>query len=170
MRYHVTVAGRTLVVEISDEGVSLSGQRIDANLATVPGSPVRSLLLDDASHRLVARGAGRGRWDVGIRGQQLSVDVVDERTRAISEITGAAAAPSGPKPVRAPMPGMVVRVEVAEGDQVSPGQGLLIVEAMKMENELRAETAGRVRRVHVVAGEAVAKDQILVDIAPAEDA
>jgi len=55
MRYHVTVADRTLVVEISDEGVSLSGQRIDANLATVPGSPVRSLLLDDASHRRAGR-------------------------------------------------------------------------------------------------------------------
>ena len=169
MRYHVTVAGRTLVVEISNEGVSVSGQRIDAKLETVPDSPVRSLLLDDASHRLVARSAGRGRWDLSIRGRQLSVDVTDERTRAISELTGAAAIPSGPKPVRAPMPGMVVRVEVAEGDQVSPGQGLLIVEAMKMENELRAETAGRVRRVHVAAGEAVTKDQILVDLAPAEE-
>ena len=169
MRYHVTVAGRTLIVEISKERVSVSGQRIDAKLETIPDSPVRSLLLDNASHRLVARGAGRGRWDLSIRGQQLSAEVMDERTRAISELTGAAAVPSGPKPVRAPMPGMVVRVEVAEGDQVGPGQGLLIVEAMKMENELRAETAGRVRRVHVAAGEAVAKDQILVEFAPAED-
>ena len=169
MRYHVTVAGRTLVVEISNEGVSVSGQTIDAELETIPDSPVRSLLLDDASHRLVARGAGRGRWDLSIRGRQLSVDVMDERTRAIREITGAGAVPSGPKPVRAPMPGMVVRVEVSEGDRVSPGQGLLIVEAMKMENELRAETAGRVRKVHVAAGEAVAKDQILVELAPEED-
>ena len=169
MRYHVTVAGRTLIVEISNEGVSVSGQGIDADLATIPDSPVRSLLLDNASHRLVVRGAGSGRWDLSIRGRQLSVDVMDERRRAISELTGAAAAPSGPKSVRAPMPGMVVRVEVAEGDQVSPGQGLLIVEAMKMESELHAETAGRVRRVHVAAGEAVTKDQILVELAPAED-
>ena len=169
MRYHVAVAGRTLVVEISNEGVSVAGQRIDAKLEAIPDSPVRSLLLDGASHRLVARSAGRGHWDFSIRGRQLSVDVIDERMRAISELTGSAAIPSGPKPVRAPMPGMVVRVEVAEGDQVSPGQGLLIVEAMKMENELRAETAGRVRRIHVAEGEAVTKDQILVDLAPAEE-
>jgi pyruvate carboxylase subunit B len=169
MRYHVTVADRTIVVDISNEGVTVSGQRVDAKIETIPDSPVRSLLLDDASHRLVARAAGRGRWELSIRGQQLSVDVMDERALSLSELTGGAALPSGPKPVRAPMPGMVVRVEVAEGDQVSPGQALLIVEAMKMENELRAETAGRIRRVHVAAGEAVAKDQILVDLAAAED-
>ena len=169
MRYHVTVAGRALVVEISTEGVSVSGQTIDAEIETIQGGPVRSLLLDDSSHRLVARSTGDGCWDLRIQGWDLEAEVLDERTRAIREMTGSAALPSGPKPVRAPMPGMVVRVEVAEGDQVRPGQGLLIVEAMKMENELRAETAGRVSRVHVSAGEAVAKDQILVDLAPAED-
>jgi pyruvate carboxylase subunit B len=58
-----------------------------------------------------------------------------------------------------------VRVEVAEGDEVEPGQGLVIVEAMKMENELRAEVAGRVRAIHVQAGEAVEKDQVLIDLA-----
>ena len=169
MRYHVTVAGRALVVEISTEGVSVSGQTIDAEIETIQDGPVRSLLLDDSSHRLVARSTGDGCWDLRIQGWDLEAEVLDERTRAIREMTGSAALPSGPKPVRAPMPGMVVRVEVAEGDQVRPGQGLLIVEAMKMENELRAETAGRVSRVHVSAGEAVAKDQILVDLAPAED-
>ena len=64
------------------------------------------------------------------------------------------------------MPGLVVRVEVAEGDEIRPGQGLVIVEAMKMENELRAEVAGRVVKIHVAAGAAVAKDQVLIDLAP----
>ena len=68
------------------------------------------------------------------------------------------------------MPGLVVRVEVAVGDRVRPGQGLVIVEAMKMENELRAEAGGRVSAVHVAAGEAVAKDQVLIDLAPEEAA
>ena len=169
MRYHVTVADRVYVVEISNEGVSVSGQTVVTELDEVPDSPVRSLILDNTSHRLVARSAGSGCWDLTIRGWKLSAEVMDERTRSIREITGAATAPSGPKPIRAPMPGMVVRVEVAEGDQISPGQGLLIVEAMKMENELRAETAGRVRRVHVTEGEAVAKDQILIDVALNEE-
>ena len=67
------------------------------------------------------------------------------------------------------MPGLVVKVEVAEGDAVHPGQGLLIVEAMKMENELKAEAAGFVARIHVGPGEAVEKDQVLIDFAAPDE-
>ena len=80
-------------------------------------------------------------------------------------MAGVGAGPVGPRPVVAPMPGMVLRVEVEEGDQVEEGQGIAIVEAMKMENELRALSAGTVTRVHVREGEAVEKDQILVELA-----
>jgi pyruvate carboxylase subunit B len=83
-------------------------------------------------------------------------------------MTGAAVAAHGPRPIVAPMPGMVVKVEVAEGDVVREGQGVVIVEAMKMENELRAAGAGRVRRVHVSRGQAVEKDQVLVELEPVE--
>jgi pyruvate carboxylase subunit B len=67
------------------------------------------------------------------------------------------------------MPGMVVRVEVAEGDVVRAGQGIVIVEAMKMENELLAEAAAVVRRVHVREGEPVEKDQLLVDLGSVDE-
>jgi biotin carboxyl carrier protein len=68
------------------------------------------------------------------------------------------------------MPGMVVKIEVAEGDRVEAGQGVAIVEAMKMENELRAGGPGVVARIHVREGDAVEKDQVLVDLAPLEPA
>ena len=61
------------------------------------------------------------------------------------------------------MPGLVVKVEVAEGDTVVPGQGLVIVEAMKMENELKTEMAGRISRILVAPGQPVEKDQTLVE-------
>ena len=168
MLYHVTVAGRAYAVDLSAAGATVDGQPVAAELLAVPEGPVRSLLLDRASWRLVARSTARGRWELQVRGRRLVADVVDERTRAIRALTGASAGPTGPRPVRAPMPGLVVRVEVAEGDRVTPGQGLIIVEAMKMENELRAEAAGVVRKVHVAAGEAVSKDQVLIDLAPVE--
>ena len=61
------------------------------------------------------------------------------------------------------MPGLVLRVDIEEGQEVAEGQGLLIVEAMKMENELRARATGRVRRVHVAAGESVRRGDILIE-------
>ena len=88
--------------------------------------------------------------------------MVDERTRAIREMTGAGGAAAGPAPVKAPMPGLVVKVEVEPGDRVRKGQGIVIVEAMKMENELRADTDATVAAVHVTPGQAVERDQILV--------
>ena len=66
------------------------------------------------------------------------------------------------------MPGLVVKVEVAEGDQVVNGQALVVVEAMKMENELRADIEGRVKRVRVGPGQTVEKNQVLIEFEPAE--
>ena len=100
----------------------------------------------------------------------MEAEVVDERTRVIRTMTGNGTVLVGPRPVTAPMPGMVVRVEVTEGDTVSAGQGVVIVEAMKMENELRAEGPAVVGRVHVRDGEAVKKGQLLVDLVPLEEA
>src|SRR5205809_97683 len=70
--------------------------------------------------------------------------------------------------VRAPMPGVVVRIEVVEGQQVDAGAGLVVVEAMKMENELRAPRSGMVQTVHVAVGQAVEKGASLVTLASPE--
>jgi|TARA_Y100000780_G_C13332865_1_gene282098 biotin carboxyl carrier protein len=64
------------------------------------------------------------------------------------------------------MPGLVVKVEVQEGDLVEAGRGLLVVEAMKMENSLTAPVGGRIGAIHVVAGQTVEKDEILIDLVP----
>ena len=170
MRYHVTLAGRTIEVELAPDGVRVDGRALAAELETVPDGPVRSLLLDGASHRIVARSLGEGRWDLQLRAHHFAVEVITERTRRIREMIAAGAPAPGPKPVRAPMPGLVVRVEVQVGDRVRPGQGLVIVEAMKMENELRAEAAGRVTAVRVSPGEAVERDQVLIDLAAEDEA
>jgi biotin carboxyl carrier protein len=163
MRYYVAMGNRTFEVELGAEGVTVDGTRVAADLAHVNGTDVHSLILDGASYRLVATRADTDAWDLYLRGRRLSVEAVDERTRAIRQMTGSGSMPTGQRPVRAPMPGLVVKVEVEEGDAVEAGQGLVIVEAMKMENELRAEAAGVVARVHVAAGQAVEKDQVLVD-------
>lgn len=164
MRYFVTVEGRTLEVDLSGDVPEVDGSPVRADIAAVPGTPLRHLLADGRSYALVAgRGEERGEWDVHFDGHRYEVEVVDERTRAIREVTGGAAAHKGPRPIKAPMPGMVVRIEVEPGESVEPGQGLVIVEAMKMENELKADASGVVARVHVEAGEAVEKGAVLVE-------
>ena len=170
MIYHVSIGGRTFVVDLSGAGVTVDGQSFDVDFGHVEGGPVRSLLVDGVSHHIAARRDGSGQWDIHLRSRRMQAEVVDDRTRAIRAMTGNGAAAVGPRPVVAPMPGLVVRVEVSEGDTVSAGQGVVIVEAMKMENELLAEGPAVVKRVHVRDGDAVERGQLLVDLAPLEEA
>jgi pyruvate carboxylase subunit B len=96
------------------------------------------------------------------------VAVIDDRTRQIQALTGQKRTTAGGGVVRAPMPGLVVRLEVTVGERVAAGSGLVVVEAMKMENELRAPRAGVVATVHVAVGQAVEKGMPLVTITEAE--
>lgn len=168
MRYYVDIGGRTLEVDLDAHGVRVDGRSVEVDLQSIDGMDAHSLLLDGTSRRVLAEHAGDGRWRLHLRGQRIDADVVDERTRSIREMTAAVTGPVGPQPLRAPMPGLVVRVEVEVGDVVEAGQGLAIVEAMKMENELCADAPGRVKEVHVTAGDAVDKEQVLIDFEPVE--
>jgi acetyl/propionyl-CoA carboxylase alpha subunit len=169
MRYYVTIEGRTLEVDLTGDVPRVDGELLEASLEAVPGTTIRQLLVGGGARTLVARRAGGHVWDLHLDGDRYEVEVVDERTRAIQAMTGAGAAPKGPKPVRAPMPGMVVRVGVAVGDRVEAGQSVVIMEAMKMENDLKAEAPGVVARVAVEAGQAVEKGTVLVEFSSEED-
>jgi len=132
--YYVAVGERTFVVELGPQGVKIDGDSVEVDLAHVDGTAVSNLLVNHVSHRIVARGTGSGRWSLHSRGRRFEVEVLDERARTIREMTGRTSGPSGPRPLKAPMPGLVVKVEVEVGDVVETGQGIVIVEAMKMEN------------------------------------
>ncbi|MFP4623421.1 MAG: acetyl-CoA carboxylase biotin carboxyl carrier protein subunit [Gemmatimonadota bacterium] len=168
MRYYVSIGGREFEVDLRTDVPTVDGEPVDARLTRIPGTPMRHLLTDGRSHGLVARSVETGRWDIHVNGTRFDVEVVDERTRAIRAMTGEGAAARGPRPIRAPMPGLVVRVEVQEGDTVRAGQTVAIVEAMKMENDLKADADGVVARVAVEAGEPVEKGAVLVELAPEE--
>jgi len=112
----------------------------------------------------VRRGQGRGSYTLWVDGFRFEVEALDERSRTIRDITAAAAKPTGPAPIVAPMPGLVVRINVAVGDVIAAGHGAVVMEAMKMENELRATTGGRVKAVHATVGEAAEKGAVLVEL------
>ncbi len=163
MRYFVTLGDRTVEVDLTGttpvvDGVPVSG----AELATLPGTPVRHLLADGRSFEMTVQpGERRGRWRIGVGGARFDVDAVDERTRAIREMTGGGEA-EAVKTINAPMPGLVVRILVEPGAAVRAGQGVVIVEAMKMENELKAPADGVVSRIDVQPGQTVDKGAVLV--------
>ena len=169
MRYFVTIRGKTLPVEVEAGEVRVGDKTISVALDGIPGTDVSTLLMDGVSHRVVASRDG-GCWVVDVGGCHEVADVIDERMAMIREMTGDSGPSNGARELRAPMPGLIVKVEVRETDRVEPGQGLVIIEAMKMENELRAEASSRVERIHVAHGDAVEKGQLLIDLAPLSDA
>jgi biotin carboxyl carrier protein len=166
MKYLVTVEGRTFEVDLTPDGPVIDGEPVSADLAHVEGTSVRSLLVDGRSERVVARRVDGGRaWSLHLRGRRFAAEAVDERTRTIREMTGVGAGAAGARSVRAPMPGLVVKVEVEEGSRVEPGQGVVIIEAMKMENELKSPRKGLVHEIAVREGQAVEAGALLAVVA-----
>lgn len=167
MKYIVDVNGERITVELDGTHAVVEGERVEATLTPIAGTPVRLVRLGEKVHRVVARkGATRGAWLLDVEGARVEAEALDERMRAIRDLTAATARASGPAPLIAPMPGLVVRLMVDAGDTVSAGQGLAVIEAMKMENELRATTPAVVLGVRVSAGQAVEKGAVLIDLGP----
>ena len=165
MKFVVELNGERRDVEVDGESVTLDGNSAIAHLEDIPGTPVRLVTIGNEVHRVVVRrGSTKGAYTLWVDGWRFDGDALDERTRAIREITAAASKSTGPAPVVAPMPGLIVRVNVAVGDQVQMGQGLVVMEAMKMENELRASSGGRVKSIGATPGTAVEKGAVLVEL------
>lgn len=166
MKYFVSIAVRTVEVLIDGGTVVVDGKEVTAELRPVQGTPVQNLLVDQLSWIVPIEADGRGRWFLQRWGDRFEVTVVDERTRHIHSLVGAGAGPTGPAALKAPMPGLVVRLLVEPGQTVASGQGILVLEAMKMENELKAPGAGVVGEIQVKVGAAVEKGALMVTFQP----
>ena len=120
MKYIVDVNGERITVDLDGTHAEVNGVRHDVALAAVPGKPVRLVRLGEQVHRVSARrGAGRGQWVLDVDGLRVAAEALDERLRAIRDLTAASEAASGPAPLVAPMPGLVVRIAVSVGDEVA---------------------------------------------------
>lgn len=162
MKYTVTVADQTFTVEIDGADVVVDGRPAAAEMHAVPGSPLYQLVRDGRSST-VGLFRQEGGWRVLFGGVLRDVAVVDERTRMLREMTGGGKRELD-RTIRAPMPGLVLRVEVEAGQHVLPGTGLVVLEAMKMENEITAHVHGIVKAVHVQDGQTVDKGTPLVEL------
>lgn len=163
----VRVDGTLFVVEIEDApagrlAIRVDGQLVDVD-ARLDGSGSGSLLLDGVSH-VVDQDGGRGETTVVVDGEAFCAQIEGAGGRRRGESTDGH--PGGGQRLLAPMPGKVVALLVAVGQSVERGAGLVVLEAMKMQNEIRATRGGRVARVEVVAGRPVDGGARLVVLEP----
>jgi pyruvate carboxylase subunit B len=161
VKYFVSSGETVHEVDLGVDGVRWRGDVHHVELATIPGTTLRHLRVGDRGYRLAARRIG-GIWHIEIGGRTLRVRVEDERTRAIRELTGEGTEQVGPPELRAPMPGLIARIEVEPGQAVEAGAGMVVIEAMKMQNELVAPADGVVASIEVEEGQTVDRDQLLV--------
>lgn len=126
-------------------------------------SGVRSLLVDGGQYEVAVRNVGEDRYEVTSSSGVETVRVQDPLTH-LAEATHDKAGGGGPQTVAAYMPGRVVSLLVEEGAEVEAGQGVVVLEAMKMENEIQAERAGTVAKLHVAEGQAVEGGDPLFDL------
>jgi acetyl/propionyl-CoA carboxylase alpha subunit len=164
MRYVVQLNDEQKTVSLEPDGVRYESEPpVHAELSDIEGSPVRMVKIGTHVYRVVVqKRQGRGSYALWVDGYRFEAQALDERTRAIRDLSAASAGPTGPAPILAPMPGLIVRVNVKTGDKVEAGQGVVVMEAMKMENELRAIGPGTVKSIEVASGAAVEKGAVLV--------
>jgi biotin carboxyl carrier protein len=154
MMRHVTVNGRSGKIEIDASRLKYTredGVAVESDFS-IAGT---SVLLSGRSYR-VSKGAGQEVW---VNGRLLSMEVFDPRDLRPGQGTSAK---QGRREIAASMPGKVVRILVAAGDAVEEGQGLVVVEAMKMQNEMKSPKAGRVVEIRVRPDATVGAGEILV--------
>jgi biotin carboxyl carrier protein len=164
VKFEAELGGETVPVEVTGKDglyqVIVAAEVIDVD-ARQPAEGIWSLLIDGVSHVVdVTEQDGVSVVEVDGEGYRIRVE---EETRYIIRTRGGKAHAGG-QVLKAPMPGKVVHIEVEIGQAVNPGDGLIVLEAMKMENEFRAEVAGRVKEIRVDVGQAVNPGDTLVVI------
>jgi biotin carboxyl carrier protein len=163
MAFIAKLGEQTYTVEIEEIDKSVYRVSVDGNEFLVDGKKTGrtsySLIVDNRSFEIEVDNA-EDEYRVSVDGRNYHMNLVDERRMRVGGAQSGLAL-QGRQKVSVPMPGKVIAVLVAEGDMVEKGQGLIIVEAMKMENEVRSPIAGEVKEIKVKAGDAVEGGAVL---------
>ena len=164
MRYITTVGEREYTIEIINRNLILvDGIPYEVDFASISGQPVYSMLVDGKSYEGYMY-ANDDAWEVLLQGMLYNVHVEDERERRLRQALGEGPAQHGEFHLKAPMPGLVMAVPVEDGQQIAKGDVLLILESMKMQNELKSPRDGKVSRIRVKVGDSVERKQTLLTV------
>ena len=161
--FQIACAGRVMDVSVCADQLTCNGRTVPFSYERL-GKERMALLIDGKSYVAVVLEESGDRRRIGVGGSTFDVSLKDERALLLERFGLSGGAESATLKVHAPMPGMVLSVTVEPGQLVEAGSGALVLEAMKMENELRVERGGTVRAVHVAPGDAVGKNDLLLEI------
>ena len=164
MKYITTIDDKEFLVEIIDDRhVSIDGKIVEVDFESVQSQPVFSLIVDGKSYEAYVYD-GEEDLEVLVKGRLYHSQVEDERERRLRAASGGGVVDSGTFHLKAPMPGLVVSVSVEEGQEVKKGDVLLILESMKMQNELKCPRDGVMGRILVAGGDSVEQRQKMLSV------
>jgi biotin carboxyl carrier protein len=165
MKYITTVNDQKYTIEIDQEGqITVNDQEYRVDFQQLSEGGILSLLLNQHSLEAIVEERDQS-WEVLIRGELYLVKVQDERAYRLAKARGITIEVTGEANVISPMPGLIIEVPVEVGQFIKKGDQVIILESMKMENELRAPRDGTVKKIWVSKGASVEKNELLVTIA-----
>ena len=164
MKYITTIGEREYSIEIVNSGtIIVDGTTYKVDFSSISGQPVYSLLIDGKSYEGYMY-PDDDDWEVLMQGTMYAVSVEDERERRLRQALGEGPTQQGEFHLKAPMPGLVVTLPISEGQQIEKGDVLVILESMKMQNELKSPRDGVISRVRVKEGDSVERKQTLLSV------
>lgn len=164
MKYITTVGNQEFTIDINDDGhILVDGKTFDVDFNGLPDTSLYSLIMDGLSYDIdIDR--NEKLYHVVVKGIMYDVKVEDERTRRLAGLKGGLSETVGEIFIKAPMPGVIVSVPVEEGQPVSKGDVVIILESMKMQNEFKAPRDGKINHIRVKLEDKVDQNTIMLSI------
>lgn len=163
MKYVTYINDKKFEIEIQNDGKLLvNGEAREVDFLTL-GESLFSVLMNNKSYEIVMEEAD-GQYEVLIQGRLYTGQVLDERAQLLASRRSGMGADTGEISIKSPMPGLIAAIPVTEGQEVKKGQTVVILESMKMQNELKSPRDGVVGRIRVNPGESVEQKQTLLSV------
>ncbi len=163
MKYITTINGKRFEIDVDKTGrLLVNGEPREVDFRALD-TALFSMIIQDKSYELVIEERDES-VQISMHGRALTGEVLDERAQLLLTRKAGTAGGSGEVSIKSPMPGLIVAILVAEGDVVKQGQTIVILESMKMQNELKAPREGTVQRISVHPGQTVEQNKLLITI------
>ncbi len=163
MKYVTIINDTRFEIDIEKDGtLKVNGEPREVDFLSL-GPSLYSILMNHRSYEALIE-EREGKYDVLMQGRLYTGEVLDERAQLLATRRGSLGAESGEISIKAPMPGLIAAIPVTEGEAVVKGQTIVILESMKMQNELKAPREGTVQRISVQPGQTVEQNKLLVTL------